>query len=297
MPVRQRRNGWSYVAAISWRGAAQRYSFVLFLILACGLMVFEHGNPIAMQSARGRLVDSMIPLLNAASRPFDLVDQFSKRVNSYAQLQVENEKLRVQNRQLVQWQNAVVALEHENKELKGLLRFKAEPNLAYISARVVADTGGPFVRSLVVTAGRVEGVREGMAAVTGEGLVGRIVEVGENSSRVLMITDLNSRLPVTVAGGGEHAILAGDNSAQLKLMYLPQDASVQHGARVLTSGHGGVFPPNLPVGTVVNNGRGSYYVAPLAPLGRISYITLIDFNLVGGSSNVVAAKIATDSKR
>lgn len=294
MPVRQRRNGWSYVAAISWRGAAQRYSFVLFLVLACGLMVFERSNPILIEAARGHVIDGVAPLLSAASRPFDFIDQFSKRVSNYAQLQVENEKLRAQNRQLVQWQNAVVALEHENKELKGLLRFRTEPNLAYISARVIADVGGSFVRSLIVTAGRADGVREGMAAVTGEGLIGRIVDVSENTSRILMITDLNSRLPVTVAGGGEHAILAGDNSAQLKLMYLPQDAVINNGARVLTSGHGGVFPPNLPVGTVVSNGRGSYYVVPLAPLGRISYITLIDFNLVGG---VTDSKVVADNKR
>src|SRR5580704_12656089 len=103
----------------------------------------------------------------------------------------------------------------------GLLHFKTEPGIAYISARVIADTGGPFVRGLIVTAGKVDGVREGMAAMTGDGLIGRVIEAGDWSSRVLLITDLNSRIPVTVAGSGERAILAGDNSAMPKLVYLP----------------------------------------------------------------------------
>jgi len=296
MSVRPRRSEWSYVTAISWRATVQRFSFVLFIFLSCALLIIGRTNPVAIQFTRSHIVDSVTPILSAASRPLELAERFSRRISSYAQLQTENEKLRTQNAQLAQWQNAVVALEHENKELHNLLHFTVEPNLAYISARVIADTGGPFVRELVVTAGQIDGVHEGMAAMTGEGLVGRVVEVSDHSSRVLLLTDLNSRLPVTIAGSGDHAILSGDNSQQLKLLYLSQDAVLQNGARVLTSGHGGVFPPNLPVGVVVSKERGVYSVMPLASLGRVSYVRLIDFNLAGGPANVIANKLTADSK-
>lgn len=249
-----------------------------------------------VEVARGHIVDGVAPLLDVAARPLEFAEQFSKRISSYAQLQVENEKLRAENSQLSRWKNAVIVLEHENKELRELTHFNAEPNLSYISARVIADAGGPYVRALVITAGASDGVREGMAAMTGEGLVGRVVEVGDRSSRVLMLNDLNSRLPVTVAGSGEHAILAGDNSSQLRLLYLPQDSVLQNGARVITSGHGGIFPPNLPVGTVVGSSGGGYNVVPLAAMGRISYVSLIDFSLAGGPTNKIAAKIIADGK-
>jgi len=135
-----------------------------------------------------------------------------------------------------------------------------------------------------------------MAAMSGDGLIGRVVEVGNWSSRILLLTDLNSRIPVMIANGGDHAILAGDNRAQLKLLYLPQDAILATGSRVLTSGHGGVFPPNLPVGIVVGAQHGVYEVAPIAALGRINHVRLIDFNLQGGAFNPMTAKIDADAK-
>ncbi len=194
-----------------------------------------------------------------------------------------------------QWQNAVANLQTENRELRGLLHFKTEPSLAYISARVIADTGGPFVRGLIITAGKLDGVREGMAAMTGDGLIGRVIEVGDWSSRVLLITDLNSRIPVTIAGSGDRAILAGDNSNQPKLLYLPQDAVLSAGARVVTSGHGGVFPPGLPVGVVTEAGRGVYNVVPAADLGRVNDVRLVDFSLKGGEFNPI--KLAANAHR
>ncbi len=128
---------------------------------------------------------------------------------SYLSLREENAKLRQDSLQLKEWQNAAANLDRENHELRALLRFKTEPRFAYISARVIADTGGPFSRGLIVTAGKLDGVREGMAATTGDGLIGRVVDAGDWSSRVVLITDLNSRIPVTVMGSGDRAIMAG----------------------------------------------------------------------------------------
>jgi rod shape-determining protein MreC len=298
MPVHQHHTSWRSLTVLSWRSAVYRYSFVLFLLFASGLLILSRVNPVFVNDTRGHFVEGVAPILSIAAKPIDLVTQFTRRVSTYMELQTENEKLRTENAQLKQWQNAVAALGHENKELRSLLRFKAEPGLAFVSARVIAETGGPFVRSLVVTAGKDDGVREGMAAMTGEGLVGRVVEVSDRSSRVLMLTDLNSRLPVIVTGTGDRAIAAGDNSAELKLLYLPQDAVLVNGSRVLTSGHGGIFPPNLPVGTVQADKNGTTYsVKPFAAMGRISYITLIDFNLAGGPTNAIANRLNAEKTR
>jgi len=297
MPVRQRSTGWGYVHVISWRAWTQRFSFILFIILACALLIFGRVQPAAIEGLRAHVVDSLTPVLDAVARPMTAIQSTISNAKSYLALRAENDQLRAQNAQMVQWQNAVVTLQNENHELHSLLHFKTEPGLAYISARVVADTGGPFIRSLVVTAGKVDGVREGMAAMTGDGLIGRVTEVGDWSSRILLITDLNSRIPVTVAGSGDRAILSGDNSVLPKLLYLPQDAVLTAGARVVTSGHGGIFPPNLPVGAVMEADHGVYSVIPIADLGRINYVRLVDFNLKGGAFNPIAAKIQTETKK
>ncbi len=297
MPVRLRSTRWAYVNVISWRVLTQRFSFLFFAALALGLLVFSRVQPMTMEIARSHMLDGLTPILGAVTRPVTAVENAMATAKSYLSLREENERLRAGNAQLKQWQNAVASLQNENRNLHDLLQFTIEPGLAYITARVIADTGGPFVRSLVVTAGKTDGVREGMAAMTGEGLIGRVIEVGDWSSRILLITDLNSRIPVTMTGSGDRAIMAGDNSGQPKLYYLSQDAVLASGARVFTSGHGGIFPPNLPVGTVVETGRGSYSIVPAADLGRVSYVRLVDFDLKGGTFNPVAPKIQAEETK
>jgi rod shape-determining protein MreC len=278
---------------MSWRALTQRFSFLLFAVLAFGLLILGRVQPVMVESARTHILDGLAPVLDAIERPMMVMENVTTNIKSYLALHEENEKLRANNAQLKQWQNTALSLQNENRELRGFLHFKTEPGLAYITARVIADTGGPFVRNLVITAGKTDGVREGMAAMTGEGLIGRVVEVGDWSSRILLITDLNSRIPVTIIGSGDRAILAGDNSTQPKLYYLPQDTTLMSGVRVVTSGHGGVFPPNLPVGSVTEIAHGNYGIVPAADLGRITYVRLVDFNLKGGNFNPIAGKIGS----
>jgi rod shape-determining protein MreC len=297
MSIRSRSKGWSSVAVISWRGLTQRYLFILLMLAAAGLIVMGRVRPTTIDNARIHAIDTIAPVLDALTRPVTALGHVASNVTSYVNLRSENEQLRTTNTRLRDWQTQVVALERENTELRRLLNFKAEPGLAYISARVIADTGGAFTRGLIVTAGKLDGVREGMAAMTGNGLVGRVVEAGDWSSRVLLITDLNSRIPVTITGSNDRAILAGDNSSTPDLLYMPQDAAPTPNAAVVTSGHGGVFPPNLPVGQVVaGHNKGEYKIIPAADIGRIDYVRLIDFNLRGGAFNPVATKIDAETR-
>ncbi|MER2520103.1 MAG: rod shape-determining protein MreC [Bdellovibrionales bacterium] len=296
MPVRARSSNWSYVTAVSLRVVAQRFSFLIFMIVALAMLAAGRAQPVLIKEARARAIDIMAPVLDALDRPMTAAQGALSEVRSYVAVRQENVRLSKDNTQLKDWQNAVAMLQKENRELRAMLNFKTEPGLAYISARVIADTGGPFTRGLIVTAGALDGVREGMAAMTGDGLVGRVVEVGDWSSRVLLMTDLNSRIPVTVADTGDRAILAGDNSHAPKLFYLPQDAAPAVGARVLTSGHGGIFPPNLPVGIVTESSRGNVTVAPAAEFGRIDYLRLVDFGLKGGANNAIASKVEKNDK-
>ena len=297
MPVRSRSSGWSYVNAIPWRHLSHRFSFAFFLVLALGLLVFGRVHPAPVNVARIHVMDTLAPVLDALSRPLVAAQNVVSNVKDYVSLRAENDRLRADMAQLKQWQNAVVTLQTENNGLRSLLRYKTEPGASYISARVIADTGGPFVRGLIVTAGKIDGVREGMAVTTGDGLIGRVVEAGDWSSQVLLITDFNSRIPVMIEGSGERAVLAGDNTAEPKLLYLPQDAVLTPGARVVTSGHGGIFPPNLAIGTVREIGPNNYSLVTTADLGRINYVRLVDFNLKGGAVNPVVTKLQAETHK
>jgi rod shape-determining protein MreC len=165
--------------------------------------------------------------------------------------------------------------------LRDLNRMVPDPALNYVTARVVGDPGGTFVRTVLINAGARDGIAKGQAAVTGDGLAGRIAEVGQRSARVLLLTDINSRVPVLVGDARDRAVLAGDNSNTPGLLYLGPTAKVQVGDRVTTSGHGGVFPPGLPIGVVAGVSDKGIRVSPFVDWAHLEILRIVDYEMIG----------------
>jgi rod shape-determining protein MreC len=134
---------------------------------------------------------------------------------------------------------------------------------------------------LIVLGGSRAGVAKGQAAVTGAGLAGRVLEVGERSARILLITDINARVPVVAERSRDQAVLAGRNSDLPEILYLSRDSDVKVGDRLVTSGQGGVFPAGLPVGEVISVTGGHVQVRPYVDFSRLENIRLIDYSLPG----------------
>jgi rod shape-determining protein MreC len=202
-------------------------------------------------------------------------------VHAIVALKSENDRLREDRARLLQWQAVARRLESENQALKGLLNFKPGPEASFLTARVIADAGGAFAHSIVLNIGERDGVENGQAVVTGEGLVGRVAIVGGRSVRVLLITDLNSRIPVLVESTRTRAILAGNNTDQPRLIHLPPNARVPQGDRIVTSGHAGVFPPGIPIGVIAGVGDGGITVQPFAKRDALEYVRIVDYKLDG----------------
>jgi rod shape-determining protein MreC len=146
---------------------------------------------------------------------------------------------------------------------------------------VIADTSSSYVRSLIVLAGAGDGVVKGQAAITGAGLAGRVLEVGQRASRILLLTDISARIPVIVERTRDQAVLAGNNSENPELQFLPRDVDIKVGDRIVTSGVGGNFPAGLPVGEVVRATDGRIYVQLYAQLDRMEYLRLVNYSLPG----------------
>ena len=197
-------------------------------------------------------------------------------------LQGEIDRLREENRILRQWWHRAVTLEQQNEDLQRLSRFVPPPSPASISARAITATGGPFVRSMLVSAGRRHGVERGQVAVSGDGaLAGLVVAAGERHARVLLVTDLNSQIPVTVqgtGGTGYPGILSGDNSRAPLMRFLPHGAHVSTGDRVVTSGLGGVLPAGLPVGVVTSIAGSDVRVRPLTRWSGLDHVRLLRYD-------------------
>jgi len=146
----------------------------------------------------------------------------------------------------------------------------------FVTARVVGDAGSPFVRTVLINAGRDKGVGKDQPVVDSRGLVGRTMSTGRNAARVLLLTDLNSRVPIRVEPDGYRAVLAGNNTDRPKLEFLPIGARPEPGNRIVTSGHGGLFPPGLPVGVVEAGADGKIGVKLAAPVAYLEYVRVLD---------------------
>ncbi len=260
---------------------APRFVFVLLVGVAFALMLLGRSDAVLVERARTAVADMVSPILDIISRPVDSVGDAISTAEELANLRAQNAALKENNERLLSWQGVARRLESENAALRNLSNLVPDPELRYVSARVIGDPGGTFVRAVLVNAGSRHGVVKGQAAVNGEGLAGRIAEVGSRSARVLLVTDMNSRIPVLVGEGRDRAILGGDNSDLANLLYLGPTAQVRPGDRVVTSGHGGVFPPGIAVGFVTEAGESGARVQPFVDWDHMEYLRLVDYELPG----------------
>ena len=261
--------------AVPVRALLHRFGLVLLLGLSASLMVIGKAEPEAVGRLRTAIADVFAPLLDGLSRPVETANRLVAEARGLMALRAENAELAQAVERLRRWERIARQLEQQNAALRALLGLRLEAQPAFISARVIGDSSSAYVRTVLVNAGAGDGVVAGQAALTGEGLAGRVVEVGRRAARVLLVTDLNSRIPAAVGEGRERAVAAGNNSDTLVLDYLPREFVPAIGAQVLTSGAAGALPPGLPIGVVVSAGADGVRVQPAADLARLDYVRLV----------------------
>ena len=223
------------------------------------------------------VTDLAAPLLELASRPVSAARRVVESTDQYAYVFDENERLREENARLLAWKEAALKLEAKVARFEALLNVQVDPSIGYVTGRVVGDSGGPFVETLIANVGSNQGVESGQAVIDSDGLIGRIVATGPEASRILLLTDLNSRVPVVVEPSQIRAVLAGDNSFWPRLEFLPAIAPISVGDRVVTSGDGGLLPPGLPIGTLVEADDGFLRVQTFSDRSRLDMIRVLQY--------------------
>ena len=280
MPVKSRSASVTNIVG-PLKSAAQRFAYSALLLLSAAIMVIGRADQSLIERIRTRTNDIMAPVLETVTQPVSAVTNAAAHLRSLAELYRENDRLRAENAALLQWQQVAHRLDGENAGLRGLLNYAPDGSTWFVTARVIGTSGGAFTRNLLINRGTLDNVAKGQAAAAGTGLIGRVTEVGDRAARVLLITDLNSRIPVTIEGSQEHAILAGDNTDRPQLAYVGPHAKINVGDRVVTSGDGGVFPPGMPVGKVASVDAGNIRVEPFTASSRVEYLRIVDFGLAG----------------
>lgn len=249
----------------------------VLLLAAAAVMLLGRADPSGLERVRLQVTDTLVPILDVLSRPIDGLVHIGARIQGWVWLAEENAQLKAERERLRQWQAAAQRLEAENASLRALLDYVAEPATTSRTARVIANATNAFAHSVVVAAGAGDGIEKGQIAVTGDGLVGRVAAVSPRAALVLLITDLNSRVPVFVGPARLQAILAGDNSERPKLLHRAGDGVINVGDEVVTSGLAGGFPPAQPIGVVDDTTSTAISVRPHVDRNRLEYLRFIRY--------------------
>lgn len=263
------------------RAWAHRFTYVLLVGGAFALMLLGKTDAALVERFRTSVTDALAPIMAAVERPVSAFENGVENAKNLFSLRTQNAELLAERDALLQWQAVARRLEAENRELRTLLSMAPDPRIQFVTARVIGSSAGTFVREVLIAAGERDGVAKGQAALTGEGLAGRVTEVGNRSARVLLLTDINSRIPVLLENTRHKAILAGDNSNEPRLLFLAPGVQPLPGDRIVTSGDGGAFPSGLPVGIVGSADDGVVTVIPFVDWDRLEYLQLVDYELTG----------------
>lgn len=231
----------------------------------------------AYGAARQAVDTVSAPVGGAVAAPGRWTGDLLGWLRSYAAVAHENRRLNKVIATLQLQADEAVRLRDENERLRAMLGVRTDPPIPMVTARVVTDSRGPFANARLANAGSDLGVVVGYPVLTERGLVGRIVGVAGNASRVLLLTDVASRTPVMIDRSNARAILTGDGGPNPKLEYLRGRDAVHQGDRVLTSGDGGVLPRGLPVGRAVKGLDGRWRVVLDADAGAIDWVRILKF--------------------
>lgn len=267
--------------SVPLRHALARLVLPLLVAASFALMLLGKADALLAERMRTRLADLLTPVYAALAEPARGIRDVVEEVNELVMLRTENARLREENLRLRQWHTAALRLEAEVTQLRGQLGFVPEARGSFRTAKVVADAGGAYARAVLIATGPQTPVSRGQVAIDAGGLVGRITDVGTRSARIMLITDLNSRIPVMVERTRATAMLTGTNGPRPRLAHwLDGSEPPKPGDRIVTAAQANAFPPGLPVGLVVE-GRGGLEVSPFADLDRLEMVRVFDFGLSG----------------
>ncbi|CAM4336825.1 rod shape-determining protein MreC [Palleronia rufa] len=254
---------------------ARRIVVGCILVGLVAILLFWRIDSPRAERFRAQIVDRVVPPMDWALLPVTKVVGMVEDFQSYSRIYEQNQELRRELQQMKAWKEAALQLEQENAKLLDLNKVRLDPKLTFITGVVLADAGGPFRKSVLLNIGGRDGIRDGWATTDGLGLVGRISGVGDTSSRVILLTDSNSRVPVTIQPSGQRAILAGDNAKLPPLDFLETREQVRPGDRVVSSGDGGMLPAGLLVGQVVLGADRRMRVRLAADYERLEFLRVL----------------------
>ena len=245
------------------------------MIISFSLIFIGKLDLYTARAAKLTISEFIAPIYDVVAAPVRAFETMAGGMRTLASFRAENVRLRAENERLQRWQRRAEILESENRQLKTVLGAASTTEMTPVTARAISAPGGSFSHSLLLNIADIGNVARGDAVVNADGLVGYVIEVGRKYARVLLITDVNSKIPVLLSSSSWPALALGKNSRTLQLDFLPLEAKPATGELVLTSGHGGILPAGVPIGRVIAVDEETVLVEPSVALDQISFVSVL----------------------
>lgn len=259
---------------------AKKFALVFLFLFAFALMLVNKTDTVLIEKTSSAVTDVVSPMIEVFAIPAKMIAYGYDYFRDLKQIHADNLRLKEENRKLNLLYDKFKSLEIENRLLADLLNYVTPPKSDFITARVIAEEGDAFSHSMIAYVGDAS-AEKGQIAMSDKGVVGRVDRVGHVYVRILLITDINSKIPVMIESSRVRGILSGDNTSFPKLVFTPLDAGISIGDRIVTSGVAGVFPAGLPIGRVVSISKNEIAVKPFSSLEQLEYIKLVNYGLEG----------------
>ena len=261
------------------KGTKQRFSLFALVILSIILIFAETIETKPLNYIKSVIKDTIYRGSAIVSLPSKGLDNFFNNISDHLTLYSNYNKLKEENYKLRSNISKSDFLELENAQLRKLINEQVTSPNNLVSARVMLDKQSPYLNSFIINIGTNKGLVNGLAALDGENFIGRIVDVNFFSSRVLLVSDLNSKIPIIVEPNASHGILSGRGTNYPIIEYLPENSKIEDGNKVYTSGMEGIFSPGIPIGEIKIEENGLIKVRLFSNLDQITFINISLGNL------------------
>ncbi len=226
---------------------------LFFLVVLAILLMILDKQVSTFNQVRAALSMPLLPLQYIVSWPIQLIDKTRTIISSHDALVRENLDLKAEQLLLRAQVQRFLAIESENNQLKALMRSSTQVQGKVLVAQLLAVDTDPYVNQVVLDKGSRQGIFIGQPVLDANGVMGQVIQVGPLTSRVLLVNDSHSGIPVQVARNGIRAIAIGDSySKKLRLMSVPQTVDIKSGDMLVTSGLSQHYPEGYPVGQVIS---------------------------------------------
>ena len=254
----------------------QRFSLIGLIFFSIGLLILSKINLPVTNYLKISLNEIVYRTSFIISVPEKKIQEVSSKIRDH--YKVYNDYLLVKEKvkMLQSKKYKTQYLEEENKRLKKTINeyiFNSDE----LVAKVLIDKNSPFLKSIIVNKGSKDNIKLGMAVLDETYLVGKIVEVNYSTSRVLLVSDLNSKIPVGIEPGNIQSILSGTGKQKGKIEYLESEVSISNESIVYTSGSGGLFKPGIPIGVYNKKNTEDKTVTFFSKLSQLTFVKLVSF--------------------